>query len=104
MMQGRRAAVVAVSLVAIGMAAMAAAQRRVADGVAPRFEVEARGPGAADRWLMGRVRSGGDERDHVWVLQRPRSLTEDEKGATLTPPGHSAVYAPPVMEFDARAQ
>ena len=27
-----------------------------------------------------------DSRDHVWVFQRPRSLSEDERGATLNPP------------------
>ena len=43
-----------------------------------------------------------DSNDHVWVLQRPRSLTDDEKGATLKPPRNKCcVPAPSVMEFDA---
>ena len=40
-----------------------------------------------NNWLLGQVASvsvGPD--DHVWLLQRPRSLTDDEKGATLKPP------------------
>ena len=38
---------------------------------------------------------------HIWVIQRPRSLTDDEKGATLTPPrSKCCVPAPPVLEFD----
>ena len=27
-----------------------------------------------------------DAHDHVWVVQRPKSLTEDERGAALVPP------------------
>ena len=43
-----------------------------------------------------------DSQDHVWVLQRPRSLSEDEKGATLNPPRNKCCApAPSVMEFDA---
>ena len=40
--------------------------------------------------------------DHVWILQRPRTLTDDEKGATLKPPRNKCCApAPSVMEFDA---
>ena len=97
------AGALAVSLVAVGTAAMVAAQR-VADAVAPRFEVDAAWPKELpNRWLMGQASGVAvDGRDHVWVLQRPRSLTEDEKGATLTPPRSlCCVPAPAVMEFDA---
>ena len=39
---------------------------------------------------------------HIWVIHRPRSLTDDEKGASLTPPrSKCCVSAPPVLEFDA---
>ena len=39
---------------------------------------------------------------HIWVIHRPRSLTDDEKGAALTPPrSKCCVSAPPVLEFDA---
>jgi DNA-binding beta-propeller fold protein YncE len=42
-----------------------------------------------------------DHHDHIWVLQRPKSLTEDERGATLSPPRSlCCVPAPPVLEFD----
>jgi hypothetical protein len=51
---------------------------------------------------MGQV--GGmtvDAQDHIWVLQRPRSLTKDEAGAAQNPPvSQCCVPAPPVMEFD----
>ena len=32
-----------------------------------------------------------DSLDHVWIVQRPRSLTDDEKGATLSPPRMPAI-------------
>ena len=39
---------------------------------------------------------------HIWVIHRPRSLTDDEKGAALKPPrSKCCVSAPPVLEFDA---
>jgi DNA-binding beta-propeller fold protein YncE len=99
----RWAGVLAMAVVMTGIAAVVAAQR-VADGVAPRFEVDASWPKELpNRWLMGQASGVAvDGRDHVWVVQRPRSLTEDEKGATLTPPRSiCCVPAPPVMEFDA---
>src|SRR5687767_2214141 len=98
-----RRGVVAFSLVIMGAAAMVAAPR-AADVVAPRFEVDATWPKALPhRWLMGQASGVAvDGRDHVWVLQRPRTLTEDERGAALTPPRSiCCVPAPPVMEFDA---
>jgi DNA-binding beta-propeller fold protein YncE len=42
-----------------------------------------------------------DSRGHVWIVQRPRSLSERERGAELTPPyGKCCVAAPPVIVFD----
>jgi DNA-binding beta-propeller fold protein YncE len=75
-----------------------------ADEAAPRFEVDPAWPKSLpNRWLMGQAAGVAvDRRDHVWVIQRPRTLTEDERGATLTPPRSlCCVPAPPVMEFDA---
>ena len=45
-----------------------------------------------NNWIIGQI--GGitvDWQGHIWVIQRPRSLTEDEKGATLE--SHEAVAA-----------
>ena len=39
-----------------------------------------------NNWIMGQI--GGitvDAQDNIWVFQRPRSLTDDEKGAALSP-------------------
>ena len=56
-----------------------------------------------NNWIMGQVAGiAVDERDHVWLVQRPKSLTDDERGAALQPPvSRCCIPAPPVMEFDA---
>jgi len=76
---------------------------------APKYEVDASWPKALpNNWLIGQV--GGlavDSHDHVWVLQRPRTLSDDEKGAIPNPPERAQARsicckpAPSVMEFDA---
>jgi len=71
---------------------------------APRYRVDTSWPAPLPNgWILGQVSGiATDADDHVWVLQRPASLTEDERGATLSPP-HSTCCAPapPVLEFDA---
>src|SRR5579872_6388922 len=70
----------------------------------PQFQVDPFWPKPLpNNWLFGQVASVAvDSHDHVWVLQRPRTLTEDERGATLTPPRNKCCApAPSVMEFDA---
>lgn len=72
-------------------------------GEAPRFEVDALWPKPLpNNWILGQVAGiAVDGQDHVWIIQRPRTLTEDEKGATLNPPrSQCCVPAPPVIEFD----
>jgi hypothetical protein len=75
----------------------------------PRYEVDATWPKPLpNNWLIGQV--GGlavDKHDHIWINQRPRSLTDDEKGAIPNPPTRTEPRsicckpAPSVMEFDA---
>ncbi len=70
----------------------------------PQFQVDPFWPKPLpNNWILGQAASvATDSNDHVWVLQRPRSLTEDEKGATLNPPRNKCCApAPSVMEFDA---
>jgi len=54
-------------------------------GLAPRFVVDPFWPKPLpNRWLLGQVAGVAvDAQDHVWIVQRPRTLSEDEKGATL---------------------
>jgi sugar lactone lactonase YvrE len=70
----------------------------------PQFQVDAAWPKPLpNNWLFGQIANVAvDANDHVWVLQRPRSLTDDERGATLKPPRNKCCApAPSVMEFDA---
>lgn len=69
----------------------------------PKFEVDARWPQPLpNNWIMGQASGVAvDGEDNIWVVQRPRSLTDDEKAASATPPRtRCCVPAPPVMEFD----
>jgi len=69
----------------------------------PQFQVDPFWPKPLpNNWLLGQVAGVAvGPNDHVWLLQRPRSLTDDERGATLRPPRNKCcVPAPSVMEFD----
>jgi hypothetical protein len=69
----------------------------------PQFKVDPAWPQALPNgWILGQVSGvavGPD--DHVWIVQRPKSLTEDEAGAVQNPPPSKCCRpAPPVLEFD----
>jgi hypothetical protein len=69
----------------------------------PAFKVDPFWPKSTpNNWILGQV--GGldiDPQDHIWVLQRPRSLTNDEKGASFKPPrSRYCVPAPSVLVYD----
>jgi DNA-binding beta-propeller fold protein YncE len=69
----------------------------------PRYAVDASWPKTLPNdWIMGQAAGVAvDENDHIWVVQRPRTLTEDEKAAALAPPRSKCCKpAPPVLEFD----
>lgn len=73
----------------------------------PRFVVDAEWPKALpENWILGQIGGiavGPD--DHVWVYQRPRTLSDDERGATANPPlSRCCAPAPPVIEFDAEGK
>lgn len=97
-MNTRSVWLVAVALLAIGTLPIAHA-----DDV-PRFGVDPAWPKPLPNdWILGEI--GGlavDARDHIWVYQRPRSLTDDERAAATDPPTAKCCRpAPPVLEFDA---
>ena len=83
----------AVSLGQSWLEKTAAAQaRRTQSREAPKFQVDASWPKIPNGWVFGWVSSASvDAQDHVWVLQRPGTLSPEEK----------AKAAPPVLEFDA---
>src|SRR5438477_492748 len=89
--------------------------------VPPRFVVDPDWPKQLpNNWLIGQV--GGlavDSHNNIWIIQRPRTLTNDEAGAVpypppyfpittppttprLTPRSECCVPAPSVMEFDGK--
>ena len=58
----------------------------------PVFEVDPTWPTIPDHWTFGQVASVSiDAQDHVWVLQRPGTLSAEE----------ASMAAPPLVEFDA---
>ena len=54
-------------------------------------------------WQFGAVAGVAvDRRDHVWIIHRPSSFTDDEKAASFSPPRAACcVPAPSIVEFDA---
>lgn len=107
-MAKKKVAVASIILGAVGAALFAGAVVARSGHRAPRYEVDARWPRPLpNQWLIGQV--GGltvDRQDHIWVNQRPRSLTDDEIGAIPNPPVREEPRsiccrpAPSVMEFD----
>jgi DNA-binding beta-propeller fold protein YncE len=84
-----------------GSAARAAAAPRAS--AIPRFEVDPFWPKPLPNdWLLGQVSGVAvDKRGHVWIVHRPRSLSERELGAQQKPPiSKCCIAAPPVIVFD----
>jgi DNA-binding beta-propeller fold protein YncE len=58
---------------------------------APKFQVDPAWPKIPNNWQFGQVASVSiDAQDHVWVLQRPGTLSPEERSRA----------APPLLEFD----
>jgi DNA-binding beta-propeller fold protein YncE len=55
-----------------------------------------------NNWIVGQVAGlAVDDRDHIWIIHRPASLTPEEAAAAQKPPtAMCCVPAPPVIEFD----
>ena len=86
-----------------GAAAVASESSTAREGAGVEFRVDPFWPKPLPNdWLLGEV--GGvavDSRDHVWIAQRPRSLTPDEAGAAQEPPLSLCCHpAPPILELD----
>ncbi|CCD99417.1 hypothetical protein [Bradyrhizobium sp. STM 3809] len=101
--RGRASGLALTLLTAVVATAGALLPHRVHAGEIPTFAVEPSWPKQLpNNWILGQV--GGitvDAQGHIWVIHRPRSLTDDEKGAALNPPrSKCCIPAPPVLEFD----
>ena len=69
----------------------------------PTFRVDPSWPKPLpNNWILGQVASVAvDARGHIWINQRPNSLTIDEKGAFVTPKrSKCCAPAPSIIEFD----
>jgi DNA-binding beta-propeller fold protein YncE len=91
--------IAAVAVLVVGEQALERAARAQPSGAAS-FQVDPMWPKMPRQWILGQV-SGldVDARDHVWIIQRPWSLADDEKAKN--PEAPCCTPAPPVMEFDA---
>src|SRR5262249_21626874 len=73
-------------------------------GKIPNYRVDAGWPRELpNNWILGQV--GGmtvDHQNHLWVLQRPRTVPEVALGQAQTPPTTACcITAPAVLEFGA---
>jgi hypothetical protein len=88
----------AVVLIIAGVADQRAYGQRAATeaaGSVPLFDVDPAWPKLPNNWVMGLVSSVAvDQRDHVWILHRPRVVAADKRTSA----------APAVLEFDAAGQ
>ena len=93
-----------VACVVAGAAALSAqgpASR--ATDAAPSLQVDPFWPKPLpNNWILGQVSGVAvDKRGHVWIVQRPRSLSDRELGAQQNPPWSKCCRAaPPVIVFD----
>jgi DNA-binding beta-propeller fold protein YncE len=88
----------------LAMLALVAATGSVTAQDAPQFRPDPFWPKPLPgNWILGQVAGlATDRNDHVWIVHRPRTLLDDEKGAMQNPPATKCcTAAPPVMEFDA---
>jgi DNA-binding beta-propeller fold protein YncE len=92
--------VIVAALAALATAERALERRADAQRKAPSFAVDPQWPKVPTQWMLGQVSGlAVDARDHVWIIQRPWSLADDEKTPNADAP--CCHPAPPVMEFDA---
>ena len=69
----------------------------------PQYKVDPFWPKALPgNWMLGQVAAVAvDKQDNVWVLHRPTTLLDDEKGAQKNPPETTCcTAAPAVLQFD----
>jgi len=95
----RKVLVLFISILLIGCSG---SPERQASSV-PQFKVDPFWPKPLPgNWMLGQVAAVAvDKQDNIWVLHRPGSLLDDEKGAQKNPPETKCcTAAPAVLQFD----
>jgi len=96
------------ALIAFAAAALLTAgcqQDPVRSAGAPQFKVDPYWPKPLpSNWILGQVAGiAVDKEDRIWIVHRPATLVDDEKGAMANPPATKCCTpAPPVLQFDAQ--
>jgi len=74
-------------------------------GPVPRFDIDPSWPQAHENWLIGHTTAlYGTKDGHMWMLQRPASVVDDEISTNWGSGVECCVPAPPVIEFDQAGQ
>jgi DNA-binding beta-propeller fold protein YncE len=84
-------------------AAIAISPHAMAQSGAPQFQPEPFWPKPLPgNWILGQVAGiAVDRQDNIWIIHRPATLLDDEKGAQMNPPETTCCKAaPPVLKFD----
>ena len=91
------AGAITTALLLVAMPALSQPAPHIGEGGLPQFVKDPAWPKVPAKWRMGFGSAVAvDERDHVWILSRPRTLAKpDSPEADL-----KSSAAPPVMEFD----
>jgi DNA-binding beta-propeller fold protein YncE len=94
---------VVVGCIVAGAAALSAQGAAARAPATPQLQVDPFWPKPLpNNWILGQVSGVAvDKRGHVWIVQRPRSLSDRELGAQQDPPwSRCCRAAPPVIVFD----
>jgi DNA-binding beta-propeller fold protein YncE len=89
--------------VVIALTGCSGSPQKEASGI-PQFKVDPFWPRPLpSNWMLGQVAGiAVDRNDNIWILHRPASLLDDEKGAQRNPPTTKCCLAAPhVLQFDA---
>jgi len=98
-MRPRHLLILAALMIALSVGSLALERASQLPGAAPSFQVDPFWPKLPKAWILGQVSGVAvDAQDHVWVLQRPWSLNNDE--LKKNPEAECCSAPPPVMEFD----
>src|SRR2546430_5436170 len=84
-------------------AAIAVSPQAIAQSGVPQFQPEPYWPKPLpENWILGQVAGiAVDRQDNIWIIHRPATLLDDEKGAQKNPPETACCKAaPPVLKFD----